>query len=1160
MKSVALRLCSTLLFTFFLLTTMGQSPLIVNMQVLPPYSPVVADYMSFDGTSIITVTNTTATAYDIKLAVHITGDNGIEAYTNPGFTPSLPITVAPFATRTIYGSELQSYNDVSYTLIGADAQNIALTGIIPDGFYTMCIQALDYVTNAELSAAEPLGCIPLYIQYLDAPLLISPFCDEPVDQTFPQNVIFNWITPAGAPLTTQYSFRLIEVIPFDRNPFDAMAASTTPVFYESTTNLPLLIYGPGQPPLEPGHTYAWQVTAFDPVTQVFFQNEGKSQVCSFKYEPNLITYISDTTKILINFTGDTMRVNGNLQYYFASEGLEEGSGLVEGTTASAVNYPFGNEPIRLVTKYMLKYNGGADSIYLPYNTTGYEMSDNDQLISSTTTSANGDFSFLFMSNQFPETGLVQSGVTVNIPDNNLIDHYFNVAENSDGFDLGIDDFELWGGFGDEPDNGFTLDNANDYDYTAGNNFEFNGGGVINGGAINNGTNFNPDNVNLVNYSGGSNNDFTGSFTGDLYKTVQIFVNNAYYCMPDNSFRNLSDSTTNYVGTVTSKVRDYVLNVTLNNVNDEGEITNYMNNDATPINNPNPGITLELDGGFDADKFVIEPEYFYFYPSAEEDDDEYVSQFPWDFEEADGLTYNMEGALYRYSVYREQTPAGLPKHEGMDMAEGSILNIETGDPITEFEFTQLGLKDYGAGRDLIARVESATGSATFNKLIKSLDPEDYYILVIEPIDNIYLSPVVEIKFRYEYDDYGNTDAAIYGSQYETPTIGLEETENSTITSTAVISGNIKYKFDDPNVAEAFPLKNVTITLQRLQYVITEEGEKKYSRTKTDLITVDTDNQGNYLFNYTDTAAYGLIAMYGTIFGEDNCTYDIPDEENMDFPGMDEMNPGNFNPGGFNLEIDNKLHFKSPEDDIFEYYAPVKYGKSYSKRIHLLEPATVDAMDAPCPYSGKLYQELAIKIESPYYTSPATHFTITPAQYKEVPDLTCYVKSYDLTINVNADPNTAVQYKIPGSDLRDMMVILLRKNKPADVPEMEGIAGGLDNAMVAKFITNAASLEKFTGISMKVNIDAPDALNGVDYYNPYDLYVYGETTTIDQSDIIGCALVDSHGNVTFKNLVKNVAAGDYYNILAIPDYENSDINYIIPLKQILTSITALIHMDL
>ncbi|MBK8343129.1 MAG: hypothetical protein IPL12_07240 [Bacteroidetes bacterium] len=112
-----------------------------------------------------------------------------------------------------------------------------------------------------------------------------------------------------------------------------------------------------------------------------------------------------------------------------------------------------------------------------------------------------------------------------------------------------------------------------------------------------------------------------------------------------------------------------------------------------------------------------------------------------------------------------------------------------------------------------------------------------------------------------------DKAIYSSQYETSEVELNETENSVLTSTAVVTGKINYKFDDPDVAEVFPLKNVDVTLQRFQYVITPEGEKYYSRTRTDLITVSTDAQGQYLFNYTDTAAYGLIAMEGTVFGEE-----------------------------------------------------------------------------------------------------------------------------------------------------------------------------------------------------------------------------------------------------------------------------------------------------
>ena len=79
MKATNIRNLITCLAFVFSTNVFAQSPLIVNMQVLPPYSPVLADYMAFDGTSVITITNTTATNYDVKLAVHLTGDNGIEA-------------------------------------------------------------------------------------------------------------------------------------------------------------------------------------------------------------------------------------------------------------------------------------------------------------------------------------------------------------------------------------------------------------------------------------------------------------------------------------------------------------------------------------------------------------------------------------------------------------------------------------------------------------------------------------------------------------------------------------------------------------------------------------------------------------------------------------------------------------------------------------------------------------------------------------------------------------------------------------------------------------------------------------------------------------------------------------------------------------------------
>ena len=550
------------------------------------------------------------------------------------------------------------------------------------------------------------------------------------------------------------------------------------------------------------------------------------------------------------------------------------------------HYSFGNEPLRLVTKYMLKYNGGADSIYLPYNTDGLVYTDNDDVLAYTTSSANGDFSFYFMTNNLPDLGLVQSGVTVTIPDANLIDHYFNNAgSGSDGdYDFEFGDFGFLDGFGTEPEGGYTFETANDNDYVIENDFDY--GNYLNlnknlkttPDLINKGTTLDlGGKTNVVNFSGGtSESDPTsGTFTGDLYRVLQVYVNNPYYCQPDNSFRNITDSTSTYVGAVRSRVRDYVLNVNINTIHNENGVSNYSNtsggttipisDDAYAENGSGKDYTMDLGGGFNPDYFITENEYFYF-----EDDKVFENQLPWEFEldESNETNTLITGGLYRYSIYREITPPTVPENEGMNMVDdsGPLYDVESGDIIKDpmGHIGTLGGKDYGAGRTLISRVESTTGQVSFNKLIKSLDDDDYYILVIEPVDNIYLSPVVEIQFRYDYEEYNSEDDAVYSSQFTTREVDLEETENTTLSGTAVITGIINYKFDDPTIAEVFPLKNVEVTLQRLQYVITEDGQKVYSRDRIDVMTVTTDAQGKYLFNYTDTAAYGLIAMNGTIF--------------------------------------------------------------------------------------------------------------------------------------------------------------------------------------------------------------------------------------------------------------------------------------------------------
>jgi len=101
----------------------------------------------------------------------------------------------------------------------------------------------------------------------------------------PQNAVFNW-TPrqTGSPnsaFTAEYIFRLVEIWPANRNPYDAFLSQQP--LYETTTSFTQVVYGPAEPALIPGRKYAWQVQAKDTEGRDLFKNQGKSEVYVFQF-------------------------------------------------------------------------------------------------------------------------------------------------------------------------------------------------------------------------------------------------------------------------------------------------------------------------------------------------------------------------------------------------------------------------------------------------------------------------------------------------------------------------------------------------------------------------------------------------------------------------------------------------------------------------------------------------------------------------------------------------------------------------------------------------------------------------------------------------------------------------------------------------------------
>jgi hypothetical protein len=209
------------------------------------------------------------------------------------------------------GTDLKNYLDINSAIVTGINKNDLFNGTgMPEGTYTFCILAIDFTTGGTLSEGEPLGCsAPFDIQQISPPDLISPSCNETVDAQSVQNIIFTWLPPNGVPVNVQYKLKIVEVIPSSKNSNDAMNSATVPAFFETTTNSLSFLYGPSQPLLKLGNKYAWRVTAMPPVgaiagTTSNFQNNGKSEVCSFVYganvavaNPNNITTITSNVAI-----------------------------------------------------------------------------------------------------------------------------------------------------------------------------------------------------------------------------------------------------------------------------------------------------------------------------------------------------------------------------------------------------------------------------------------------------------------------------------------------------------------------------------------------------------------------------------------------------------------------------------------------------------------------------------------------------------------------------------------------------------------------------------------------------------------------------------------------------------------------------------------------
>ena len=325
-----------LLFAILLVSNLfAQNNITVTVMVNPPYSHDIRDYLNQPGKLLVLLVTSPSQDlsggqeyYRFKLVGSITGDNGIFLKTKESYRPPQAIEMQLGQSKQLTANDVEDYfSSENLHYEGVTKEEILRKGL-PEGSYTICMQAVDYDTNEPLSEEEPFGCsAPFDLRYIEPPQLINPMCNEEVEIMNPQFISFQWTMPVGFlnPSTLRYKFRLYELPNDDVNP-ESMAYSTSPPFFEQTdivsTNL---IYNAAMPVLDVEKKYVWMVIAEDVNEKIQFANKGKSEICAFsffKQEEENDTIIKDKEQVLISWpahcSSDSALICGNITDFYVS--------------------------------------------------------------------------------------------------------------------------------------------------------------------------------------------------------------------------------------------------------------------------------------------------------------------------------------------------------------------------------------------------------------------------------------------------------------------------------------------------------------------------------------------------------------------------------------------------------------------------------------------------------------------------------------------------------------------------------------------------------------------------------------------------------------------------------------------------------------------------
>ena len=255
----------------------------VTIAVPPPYTQRVNDYIAQPNKIMATLVNSSDHQMNVSLQGSISGTGQIKIFTDPGWKMPQPVVLQPGIPFHLTRQNLEQVFNADHLIYqGITKDEIVYGSGLPEDDYVICLRVFDYQTNIPLSMDSPQGCSNIInVTNVEPSVILQQTCGSEVPVSTPQNIVFSWTRPPGAPVNALFKLKFVEVLPTDRNINDAMQSATHPVFFETTLQTTSYILGPADPQLVPGKKYAFAVTVSDPENKVVFRNHGMSGYAVF---------------------------------------------------------------------------------------------------------------------------------------------------------------------------------------------------------------------------------------------------------------------------------------------------------------------------------------------------------------------------------------------------------------------------------------------------------------------------------------------------------------------------------------------------------------------------------------------------------------------------------------------------------------------------------------------------------------------------------------------------------------------------------------------------------------------------------------------------------------------------------------------------------------